>query len=83
MSQITDIAVNFAGMDGDGNCVSVRDVDGSQVLWDGWGRKTCFEGMDGDGYSLCGRGWGIGDVLIFHYGTALYMRFHHLFTCLH
>jgi len=22
------------------------------------GQKTCFEGTDGDGYSLCGNGWG-------------------------
>ena len=28
MSQITDTAVNFAGMDGDGKCVSVMDGDG-------------------------------------------------------
>jgi len=28
MSQITDTAVNFAGADGDGNCVLVTDGDG-------------------------------------------------------
>jgi len=28
MSQINDTAVNFAGTDGDGNCVSVTDGDG-------------------------------------------------------
>jgi len=33
MSQITDIAAYFADTDEDGNCVSVTDGDGSQVLW--------------------------------------------------
>jgi len=25
---------------------------------DGWGRKPCLMGMDGDGYNFCGNGWG-------------------------
>ena len=53
---VTDTAVNFADTDGDGNCVSVTDGDGSQVLRE---RKTCFEGTDGVGCSLCGNGWGL------------------------
>jgi len=70
MSQITDIAENFAGRGGDGNCVSVTDGDGSQVLWGRIGMENLFRGdrwglgmdrvcvvMDGDG---------------FHYRAALY-----------
>jgi len=55
MSQISDNAVNFAGTDGDGKCISVTNGDGSQVLR---ARKTCFEVTDRDGYSLCSNGWG-------------------------
>jgi len=51
MSQITDTAVNFEGTDGDGNCVSVTDGDGSQVLRGRMGTENLFQG---DGYSLCG-----------------------------
>ena len=48
MSQITDTVVNFAGMKGDGNCVSVTDGMEVKGCGDGWERKTCFEGTDGD-----------------------------------
>jgi len=56
MSQITDTAVNLVGKDGDGNRVSVTDE--VKCYEDGWGRKTCFEVTDGDGYNLRGNGWG-------------------------
>ena len=49
MSQITDIAENFAGTDGDENCISVMDGDGIQVLR-GWMRtENLFRG-DGWGW---------------------------------
>ena len=54
MTQITDTAVNFAGC-GYGNCVSVTDGDGSQVLRGRMGMENLF---GWDGYSLCGNGWG-------------------------
>jgi len=57
MSQITDTAVNIAGTDGDGNRVSVTDGIEVKCSGDGWGRKTCFKGTDGDGYILCGNEW--------------------------
>ena len=42
MSEITDTVVNFAGTDGDGNCVSVMDGDGSQVLLGRMGTEKLF-----------------------------------------
>jgi len=54
MSQITDTAVNFAGTDGDGNCVSVTDGDGSQVLWGRMGMENLCRG-DGCGWIQFGR----------------------------
>jgi len=49
VSQITDIAVNFVGTDGDGNSVSVTDGDGSQALRGWMGMENLFRG-DGWGW---------------------------------
>jgi len=49
LSQITDTVVNFAGTNGDGNCVLITDVDVSQMLRGRMGMENLFWG-DGLGW---------------------------------